>query len=69
MRTERRRTAKSQNGVSPGYESPTKAHTSTYYINGVTCTLTELHEQLNRLRIYPEGYNVVLLRMSPALFR
>lgn len=35
-------------------------YTSTYYINGVTCTLTELHEQLNRLRIYPEGYNVVL---------
>ena len=35
-------------------------YTSTYYINGVPCTLTELHEQLNRLRIYPEGYNVVL---------
>jgi len=33
-------------------------HQGTYtstYINGVTCTLTELHEQLNRLRIYPEG--------------
>lgn len=35
-------------------------YTSNYYINGDPCTLTELHEQLNRLRIYPEGYNVVL---------
>ncbi|MCT7951509.1 chromosome segregation protein SMC [Ancylothrix sp. C2] len=35
-------------------------YTSTYYANGSPCTLTELHEQLNRLRIYPEGYNVVL---------
>ncbi|HEY9739060.1 MAG TPA: chromosome segregation protein SMC, partial [Coleofasciculaceae cyanobacterium] len=35
-------------------------YTSTYYINGETCNLTELHEQLNRLRVYPEGYNVVL---------
>jgi chromosome segregation protein len=35
-------------------------YTSTYYINGESCTLTELHEQLNGLRIYPEGYNVVL---------
>jgi chromosome segregation protein len=35
-------------------------YTSTYYINDQPCTLTELHEQLNRLRIYPEGYNVVL---------
>jgi len=35
-------------------------YTSTYYINGVACTLTDLHEQLARLRIYPEGYNVVL---------
>jgi chromosome segregation protein len=35
-------------------------YTSTYYINGEPCTQTELHEQLNRLRIYPEGYNVVL---------
>ncbi|HBB34996.1 MAG TPA: chromosome segregation protein SMC [Cyanobacteria bacterium UBA8803] len=35
-------------------------YTSTYYINGESCTQTELHEQLNRLRIYPEGYNVVL---------
>ncbi len=36
------------------------SYTSTYYINGQPCTLTELHEQLNQLRIYPEGYNVVL---------
>ncbi|QSJ15712.1 chromosome segregation protein SMC [Nostoc sp. UHCC 0702] len=35
-------------------------YTSNYYINGTACTLTELHEQLNNLRIYPEGYNVVL---------
>jgi len=35
-------------------------YTSNYYINGEPSTLTELHEQLNRLRIYPEGYNVVL---------
>ncbi|MFO5438037.1 MAG: ATP-binding protein, partial [Dolichospermum sp.] len=35
-------------------------YTSNYYINGVPCTLTELHEDLERLRIYPEGYNVVL---------
>ncbi|HEY9836074.1 MAG TPA: AAA family ATPase, partial [Vampirovibrionales bacterium] len=35
-------------------------YTSTYYMNGESCTLTELHEQINRLRIYPEGYNVVL---------
>ncbi|HEY9846095.1 MAG TPA: AAA family ATPase, partial [Candidatus Caenarcaniphilales bacterium] len=35
-------------------------YTSNYYINGQSCTLHELHEQLNRLRIYPEGYNVVL---------
>jgi chromosome segregation protein len=35
-------------------------YTSNYYINGEPCTLTELHESLNRLRVYPEGYNVVL---------
>jgi len=40
--------------------TPQGTYTSTYYINGETCNLTELHEQLNRLRIYPEGYNVVL---------
>jgi chromosome segregation protein len=36
------------------------SYTSNYYINGESCTLTELHAQLERLRIYPEGYNVVL---------
>ncbi|MEC4984715.1 MAG: chromosome segregation protein SMC [Oscillatoria sp. PMC 1068.18] len=36
------------------------SYASTYYLNGETCTATELREQLNRLRIYPEGYNVVL---------
>ena len=35
-------------------------YTSNYYINGVPCTLTELHEELSNLRVYPEGYNVVL---------
>ncbi|HEY9642736.1 MAG TPA: AAA family ATPase, partial [Coleofasciculaceae cyanobacterium] len=35
-------------------------YTSNYYINEQSCTLTDLHEQLHRLRIYPEGYNVVL---------
>ncbi len=35
-------------------------YTSNYYINGIGCTLTELHEELETLRIYPEGYNVVL---------
>ncbi|TAF02126.1 MAG: chromosome segregation protein SMC, partial [Nostocales cyanobacterium] len=35
-------------------------YTSNYYINGSSCTLTELHEELENLRIYPEGYNVVL---------
>ncbi len=35
-------------------------YTSNYAINGSPCTLTELHQQLHRLRIYPEGYNVVL---------
>lgn len=36
------------------------SYTSTYYINGQTSNVSELHEQLERLRIYPEGYNVVL---------
>jgi chromosome segregation protein len=36
------------------------SYTSNYYINGQSCTLTDLHERLNKLRIYPEGYNVVL---------
>ncbi|MEA5509640.1 chromosome segregation protein SMC [Crocosphaera sp. UHCC 0190] len=36
------------------------SYSSTYYINDEACNVSELHEQLNRLRIYPEGYNVVL---------
>ncbi|MGB3768944.1 MAG: chromosome segregation protein SMC [Phormidesmis sp.] len=35
-------------------------YTSNYYINSEPCTLNQLHEQLQRFRIYPEGYNVVL---------
>jgi len=35
-------------------------YTSNYYINGEAATLGELHEKLSQLRIYPEGYNVVL---------
>lgn len=38
----------------------TGSYTSNYYLNGEAVTLTELHEKLNELRIYPEGYNVVL---------
>ena len=40
--------------------TPQGTYTSTYYSDGEPCTLTQLHDQLNRLRIYPEGYNVVL---------
>lgn len=40
--------------------TPQGTYTSSYAINGQTCTLTQLHEQLRRLRIYPEGYNIVL---------
>ncbi len=36
------------------------SYASNYYINGEAASATEIHEQLNRLRIYPEGYNVVL---------
>ncbi|WP_017325849.1 chromosome segregation protein SMC [Synechococcus sp. PCC 7336] len=36
------------------------SYTSTYYINDIPCTLTELHEQLSEMHIYPDGYNVVL---------
>jgi chromosome segregation protein len=35
-------------------------YTSNYFVNSEPCTLTELHEELSRLRIHPEGYNVVL---------
>ncbi|BAZ42515.1 chromosome segregation protein [Calothrix sp. NIES-4101] len=35
-------------------------YTSNYYINGISCTLSELHEELESLRVNPDGYNVVL---------
>jgi chromosome segregation protein len=35
-------------------------YTSNYFMNSEPCTLTELHEELARLHVYPEGYNVVL---------
>ncbi|MEA5573754.1 chromosome segregation protein SMC [Calothrix sp. UHCC 0171] len=35
-------------------------YTSNYYINGISCTLSELHAELEGLRVNPEGYNVVL---------
>ena len=35
-------------------------YSSSYYINGISSNLTELHEELSNIRIYPEGYNVVL---------
>ncbi|MEN9231615.1 MAG: AAA family ATPase, partial [Thermostichus sp. DG02_5_bins_236] len=48
--------------VSPGRgEDPdSPAYTSTFYINDVPCALSELHEQLEAMHIYPNGYNVVL---------
>jgi chromosome segregation protein len=36
------------------------SYSSTFYSNGDVCNATEIHEQLEKLRIYPEGYNVVL---------
>ncbi|NJR17952.1 MAG: chromosome segregation protein SMC [Calothrix sp. CSU_2_0] len=35
-------------------------YTSNYYINGISCTLSELHEELENMRVNPDGYNVVL---------
>ena len=35
-------------------------YSSTFYINGEVASATEVHEQLEKLRVYPEGYNVVL---------
>ncbi|WP_319423152.1 chromosome segregation protein SMC [Pleurocapsa sp. FMAR1] len=35
-------------------------YTSTFYVNGEVATATDVHEQLQKLRVYPEGYNVVL---------
>jgi chromosome segregation protein len=36
------------------------SYSSTFYSNGDVCNATEIHEQLEKLRVYPEGYNVVL---------
>ncbi|MGL5805095.1 MAG: chromosome segregation protein SMC [Xenococcaceae cyanobacterium] len=36
------------------------SYSSTFYINGQVCTNNELQQHLGRLRIYQEGYNVVL---------
>lgn len=35
-------------------------YSSNYFINGEPSTAGDLHEQLRQLRIYPEGYNIVL---------
>jgi chromosome segregation protein len=35
-------------------------YTSNYYINDMPCTLADLHEQMQKFHVYPEGYNVVL---------
>ena len=35
-------------------------YSSSYYINGISCNLTELQEELSNIRINAEGYNVVL---------
>ena len=73
---ERNGSSQNGNGAAPSAISETTSHewkvtrrlrvtaqgtyTSTYYINDEPCTLNQLHEQLQRFRIYPEGYNVVL---------
>ena len=36
------------------------SYSSIFYSDGEVCTATEIHEQLEKLRIYPEGYNIVL---------
>lgn len=36
------------------------SYSSQYFINNEPCNATDLHEQLRRLRVYPEGYNIVL---------
>ena len=35
-------------------------YTSTFYVNGEVSSATDVHDQLQKLRVYPEGYNVVL---------
>ena len=36
------------------------SYTSTFYLNDSPCSASDLQTQLNRLRIYPQGYNIVL---------
>lgn len=35
-------------------------YTSTYYMDGKSCTLTEVHDRLLKFNISPHGYNVVM---------
>lgn len=35
-------------------------YTSTYYIDGKTCTLTDVHDKLLKFNVSPHGYNVVM---------
>ena len=35
-------------------------YTSTYYMDGKTCTLTEVHDRLLKYNVSPHGYNVVM---------
>lgn len=35
-------------------------YTSTYYMDGSSCTLTEVHDRLLKFNISPHGYNVVM---------
>ncbi|MBI3590812.1 MAG: chromosome segregation protein SMC [Candidatus Melainabacteria bacterium] len=35
-------------------------YTSTYYMDGKTCTLTEVHDKLSSFNVSPHGYNVVM---------
>lgn len=47
--------------VSPGKShEASPGYTSTFYINDIPCPLTDLHEQLEAMHVYPNGYNVVL---------
>jgi len=40
--------------------SKSGSYSSTFYSNGEVSTATDIHTQLEKLRVYPEGYNVVL---------
>lgn len=67
--TEEEKSRKEKIRAKPGHDwsvtrklrvTPQGSYTSTYYINGITSTLSELHQELEHLRIHPDGYNVVL---------